>query len=590
MPSIGKLAVKLEADALAFERGLDGALRKAERFGKGIGRVLTSPLSSAGKLLSAPAAGIGGLVGGITEGLKAIPIVGTSLAAIPLSGASLQRWLQNEIDDMAALSKQATRLGVSLDELSAIQILAGSSAEALERGMLHFRSVLGQAALGVEDSQKRFERLGLDWRDLIDKSPAQAMATVGDKLKGFRSEAVRAALAAELFGEKATAQMLPALEKGTAGLQAALDKVHRFGLFISDSDLAGVLQAKAAFKDLELLARGISRSFAIELAPIAATLTRSFVDWVESLGGVRSLAHEIAEGFRKGLVIALQVAQEIVGAAEQIASAAGKGKSLFSLPGALLSGDVAGTALGLHSLGFFGGGGGGGAGEPSQAGQAIAKLITQLQQLNPLAGAASKQVIGAGVGFGYLASQIRPLSELLAGPINELEAKLKGQLATFGLGANALERWKLANMGATAEQLRNVDALIQQANALEKLKALAEQVKTPLDKLGELMEAIDKQGQAGLLLGGDQNAIIARAFRDVEASLPKLPQAPQALLAGSAGAISAVNEANRVGEGGGSIQERILDVLRQARDLQRRTAETNQQIADALRNQVVVDF
>jgi hypothetical protein len=581
MPSIGKLAVKLEADAAAFERGLDAALRKAERFGKGVGRVLTSPLSSASKALSLPGAGLGGLATGITQGLQGIPLIGSTLAAIPLSGASLHRWLQAEIDDMSSLSKQATRLGVSLDELSAIQILAGSSAEALERGMLHFRSVLGQAALGSEEAQKKFERLGLDWKQLIDKSPAQAMGQIGDKLKGFRSEAVRAALAAELFGEKATAQMLPALEKGTAGLQAALDKVHRFGLFISDSDLAGVLQAKAAFKDLELLARGVSRSFAIELAPTAAILTRSFVDWVESLGGVRNLAREIAEGFRKGLIVALQVAQGIVEAVESIAATL---KDLKAAPGGLLH-DFAEAATFNPTTTITRGDVG-----PQGATGAIAKLIKQLEQMPSLTGAASKQVIGMGVGFGYLASQIRPLSELLSGPIGDLEKKLKGELATFGLGANALERWKLANMGATAEQLKNVDAYIQQANALEKLKGMVEQVKTPLDKLGELMKALDKL-PAGALSAGDKSAIIAKGFKDVEASLPQLQllPAPQALAFGSAGALSAITDANRRGEHG-TIQERTLEVLIQARDAQRRTAETNQQIADAVRNQRVVDF
>jgi hypothetical protein len=49
------------------------------------------------------------------------------------------------------------------------------------------------------------------------------------------------------------------------------------------------------------------------------------------------------------------------------------------------------------------------------------------------------------------------------------------------------------------------------------------------------------------------------------------------LAAGSAGAISAFNDANR-GDGGGSIQERVLPVLQEAKAVPQRTLEVNRRL------------
>lgn len=94
----------------------------------------------------------------------------------------------------------------------------------------------------------------------------------------------------------------------------------------------------------------------------------------------------------------------------------------------------------------------------------------------------------------------------LLGDIEALEAKLKEQVATFGMAGNAVEIYKLQQRGATEEQLRAVKALDEELKLLEKeekLKQKAEQLTkkhlTPLQKLTEGQNELNEMLQKGLI-------------------------------------------------------------------------------------------
>jgi tape measure domain-containing protein len=154
---------------------------------------------------------------------------------------------------------------------------------------------------------------------------------------------------------------------------------------------------------------------------------------------------------------------------------------------------------------------------------------------------AAAQVKAADAG-GLLDTQAglaRQKNELLTAGIGALTTKLREQVDGFGLSGTSLDIWRLKQQGATDQMTANVEALNVQLMALEENKKameemgkaaerIAEDVKTPWEKLYDTLAEINNLQKAGLLTA-EQVSRASKKARDAADKKDKVkePAAPE---------------------------------------------------------------
>lgn len=134
--------------------------------------------------------------------------------------------------------------------------------------------------------------------------------------------------------------------------------------------------------------------------------------------------------------------------------------------------------------------------------------------------AAGKTTAGPVNDIKEMSEEMKKLQE----DITNFTAKMKTQIATFGMSSRAVEIWKLQTRGATSEQVALMRSLDKQLTALEKQKKMMEkgasitkQFRTPVevfnDRQNELKELLDA--------GAINAETFTRAMEDAKKQLDK---------------------------------------------------------------------
>jgi hypothetical protein len=92
----------------------------------------------------------------------------------------------------------------------------------------------------------------------------ERIATIQEALGQFVPEAERAAVASQLFGDRAA---LVFTRIDTATLRQASDDVRDFGVVVSDADAGQIERTNDAFSRLGLIWRGVPNQLAVAAAP-----------------------------------------------------------------------------------------------------------------------------------------------------------------------------------------------------------------------------------------------------------------------------------------------------------------------------------
>ncbi len=133
---------------------------------------------------------------------------------------------QNIVDQFKALQRESRNLGVTIGELQGLKIWAKGDFDSAASGIMHLEQEIGKAAQGSQEAREKFDKLGLNWRQLRDLSPADAMKLVADIVKDAGSQAEATARAVELLG-KSGKDLVGELMKGQEALNAAMEKAQR---------------------------------------------------------------------------------------------------------------------------------------------------------------------------------------------------------------------------------------------------------------------------------------------------------------------------------------------------------------------------
>lgn len=439
MATIANLCVNLSANSKQLETGFERGKAQANLFAlharqkaAAVGRAFANiPGSKIAGGIVAGASLASTALRSLQSALSSIPIVGGVFAAVPIGLKGMAGVIKENVKEMAAFAKMSARLGVSVEFLSVASMTAGGNVESFEKGLLHLSSMLGQVSQGSEEASRTFTRLGFDAQSLAAAGTEGAITMIGDKLSQMNDAGQRAEVMMKLLTHRGLA-LAPMLMQGSEGFEQFKKRAQQTGIFLSSLDAAGALRASKAFKEIDLITKGIQRQFAISFAPIVASINESFSEWVKSMGGFRGAFSHIAEGagvflatFLTGLDAVIERLDKIINLSEMVTDP--KSAILKRLP----TGMATGLLLATQGMGAMGA-------------EAAKRSDRPLQRL-------AANVGNIGKWFTDAASKAKEFGESLPNTriqeivekAGELKEKLGTALETYGKSGNFAELAKL---------------------------------------------------------------------------------------------------------------------------------------------------
>jgi hypothetical protein len=281
--AIGSGAVILTANADGLVAGLQKASGDLDHFGKSAGHGLSNSVAGAAES--------GGMLSRVVGAIKAHPFVTAGLAA----GASLAEGFHlatDKLGELNKINKQAGVLGVKPSELQGFQMLlekAGIAGEDAAGVFAKMGRNLVTAVGDGGDKLKAFEKIGLDPHKLAGKEYTEQIKAIADGLNKLPHGAAQAAVAMDIFG-KSGYELLPLLQRGSAGIDEFIEHAKASGAILSDAQFATAGKAAKAWKEAkEAIAHaweGLQNRLAIAAAPVVKFVSEGIGRAVKFLGPV----------------------------------------------------------------------------------------------------------------------------------------------------------------------------------------------------------------------------------------------------------------------------------------------------------------
>jgi hypothetical protein len=251
-------------------------------------------MADVARLRTDVAQGVGIVTRGADQMRQAAMVAQNALGTIGmgLSAAGFAAFVKTAIDTLDALDDLAEKTGIAADQLAVLRYageVAGTPLESLAKGVQKLTLNMAAAAGGGKEQAAAFGAINVRVRELDGslRSSDAVLADVADRFASFRDGPEKAALAVELFG-KSGAEMIPLLNRGSAGIAELRSEAQRLGVTI-DSEAAA---AAGAFNDnltrLRLSAEATGTTIASALLPTLNDLTAAMLESQEGSGGMAS--------------------------------------------------------------------------------------------------------------------------------------------------------------------------------------------------------------------------------------------------------------------------------------------------------------
>jgi hypothetical protein len=207
-------------------------------------------------------------------------------AAAAAFAATAAAMIRSGLQVVDAEAKLAASLGTTVESIQVLERagdLAGVSMGEIEQATIQLTRRLSQAAAGTGPAVEALQRLRLTAEQLQKLPLDQRIAAIQDALARYVPEAQRAAVASQLFGERAA---LTFLRIDTATLRTATQDVRDFGVAVSQSDAAQIERTNDALSRLGLIWRGISNQLAVAAAPALEAVADALAAMARTTGPI----------------------------------------------------------------------------------------------------------------------------------------------------------------------------------------------------------------------------------------------------------------------------------------------------------------
>lgn len=290
-----------------------------------------------------PAASKAGAAGGSSIGSALLG--GIKRFAAPIAAIAAGFGIKKVISDseqafmgLAASTNALQRIaGGTKQEVSGLagaMKLAGVNSDQVMGSLTIFSKNLGNASADGDKARTMTERLGTSFLDAAGnvKPMAQILAGLADKFKSMPDGAQKTALATQLFG-RSGAQLLPFLNKGSAGIAELTTQAGKMGLVLDDVSGRIFSEARVSTRNYQAATQGLMVQLGQNLVPVLDSVKNIFRSaMIPALQAVTGFLINNRDGF-------LRVAEAAQGFADRVS---GGITGLFAL---VARGDVTGGLL-----------------------------------------------------------------------------------------------------------------------------------------------------------------------------------------------------------------------------------------------------
>lgn len=176
-------------------------------------------------------------------------------AAGVVSITALGEAAHRAFDDVAELADTAERLGLSVEKLQEYRYAAVQAGEAqgtMDEALFHFTEQLGQAQSGTGRFLITLKDYNISLKDGAgnNRNAETVLRSYLDAIKNASTQQERLALATKAFGDDAGRELLPILEKGSAGFDDMGKKAQESGRIIDERYVTAVKNLNQEIKNL----------------------------------------------------------------------------------------------------------------------------------------------------------------------------------------------------------------------------------------------------------------------------------------------------------------------------------------------------
>ena len=273
-------------------------------------------------------------------------------AALAAAGVAMIRSGLQTVDAQAKMAQSLGTTVASLQVLERAGDLAGVSMGQVEQATVQLTRRLSQAASGTGPAIDALRRLRLSAEDL-QRLPLDArIAAIQEALGQFVPEAERAAVASQLFGDRAA---LVFTRIDTATLRQATEDVLAFGVVVSEADADQIERTNDAISRLGLIWRGLSNQLAVAAAPALEAVANAMAAIASRTGplgiAIKALFDNLGRMTTYAATFAgIMAGRWVAGMAAAALSVRGLATALVFLRGALIRTGIGALIVGAGEL------------------------------------------------------------------------------------------------------------------------------------------------------------------------------------------------------------------------------------------------
>ncbi|WP_052363103.1 phage tail tape measure protein [Bradyrhizobium sp. DOA9] len=212
-------------------------------------------------------------------------------AAVAAAGVAIGVAMKSTIDDMDKLSKTSAKLGVPIEQLSALAYageLSDVSFEALSKSVAKLsKNLVDAAAKPTGDAANAFRALGISVVDSNGKlkSSDEVLGDVADRFEGLKDGSGKTAAAMAIFG-KTGADLIPLLNGGRDGLKEMTDEAAKFGLIVDGQTGKAAEDFNDNLTRLHAAWKGLIAQSTAQVLPSMVAITNAMVESAKNSGAL----------------------------------------------------------------------------------------------------------------------------------------------------------------------------------------------------------------------------------------------------------------------------------------------------------------
>lgn len=453
--------------------------------------------------------------------LRTIEIGRAFISSVQTVASSFGNYVRGIDQSVESTSNLARELGISYNELTALQLaaqLSGASAEDLARAFTRAQVTITNAANGGKEAAAALAAIGLSARDFEGLSSSEQFTLLATAINNISDPAQRAAAAVAIFG-RSGAQLLPVFRELGENLQTSQELLAQFNGGVSQEQVNSVNAIGDAFDKVTAAIKIVATQALASLAPQLTQASNEFITFLASLdiAAVASTAAAALEAVGNALQIAYSIASllsPIVGALAKFIgfigdNSTGAAVGLAAAAGALVAYQVAAAASTLATVGL------GVAIRSLLASTGIGALVVGL---GLLAGAAIEWATSSETAAGRAGGATQTVQEQTAAATAEARRLAQENAAaiagSFGAAEDAAKKAADAATRAADTARREADAAIQRVTVEQQFGGDSQRYAA-----AQAVEAIQadilrtEQEIADARKAGDQDAINAGTQR-----------------------------------------------------------------------------